>query len=118
MLLYLFFEPFSTPAGCGRTGTFCTVDSVINMMKRQMLANRRRRQSPGDGAELMTQLGIEDEGDWVARDDEDLVYKAVCEFRDQRISMVQCLQQYVLCYETVLEWLAKQSPVDSGKRKA
>ena len=105
-------------AGCGRTGTFCTVDSVINMMKRQMLANRRRRQSPGDGAELMTQLGIEDEGDWVARDDEDLVYKAVCEFRDQRISMVQCLQQYVLCYETVLEWLAKQSPVDSGKRKA
>lgn len=105
-------------AGCGRTGTFCTIDSVINMMKRQQVVDRRRRQSPTDGSDLMTQLGIEDEGDWITRDDEDLVFKAVSEFRDQRISMVQCLQQYVLCYETVLEWLAKQSPVDSGKRKA
>lgn len=54
----------------------------------------------------------------MTRDNEDLVYKAVCEFRGQRLSMVQCLQQYVLCYEAVLEWLAKQSPVEGGgKRK-
>ena len=115
-------------AGCGRTGTFCTVDSVISMMKRQRM-NRKRLMpqlqqqstddgSDGDGDMKMKQLGLEDEGDWITRDDEDLIFKAVSELRDQRISMVQCLQQYVLCYETVLEWLAKQGPLDSGKRKA
>ncbi|CCX31580.1 Similar to Tyrosine-protein phosphatase non-receptor type 1; acc. no. O13016 [Pyronema omphalodes CBS 100304] len=68
----------------------------------------------------MGTLGLEDDGDWIGREDEDLVYKAVCELRDQRISMVQCLQQYVLCYETVLEWLAKEqsSGEMGGKRKA
>lgn len=112
-------------AGCGRTGTFCTVDSVINMLKRQRINRKHKLQqqihdesSDGDDNMKMKRLGIEDEGDWISRDDEDLVFRAVSQFRDQRISMVQCLQQYVLCYETVLEWLAKQSPLDSGKRKA
>lgn len=123
-------------AGCGRTGTFCTIDSVISMMKRQRTYQRRKRQqqqnqsyeegsdgdsitSPTNGGMRRLDLGEEGEDDdWMDRDDEDLVYKAVCDFRDQRISMVQCLQQYVLCYEAVLEWLAKQNPLDSGKRKA
>ncbi|RNJ58575.1 hypothetical protein D7B24_004445 [Verticillium nonalfalfae] len=40
-------------AGCGRTGTFCTVDSVIDMLKRQRLARTtlkpvRKRDSDGD----------------------------------------------------------------------
>jgi len=115
-------------AGCGRTGTFCAVDSVISMMKRQR-TNRKRVMaqlqpqikddgSDGDGDIKMKHLGLEDEGDWITRDDDDLVFNAVSELRDQRISMVQCLQQYVLCYETVLEWLAKQGLLDSGKRKA
>jgi protein tyrosine phosphatase len=113
-------------AGCGRTGTFCTVDSVISMLKQQRMKRKRQMQqqlpdndgSDGDGDMKMKQLGLEDEGDWINRDEDDLVFKAVSELRDQRISMVQCLQQYVLCYETVLEWLAKQGPLDSGKRKA
>ena len=129
-------------AGCGRTGTFCAVDSVIGILKRQ-LSNRRRQlkqsqsqpqpqpqpqqrryqeESEGgegeDGDMEMKNLGLEDDSDWINRDDQDLIFNAVAQLRDQRISMVQCLQQYVLCYETVLEWLAKQSPLDSGKRKA
>lgn len=121
-------------AGCGRTGTFCTVDSVIGILKRQ-LSNRRRHQKHSqpqlrcqkenegreceDGGDIkMKNLGLEDDDDWINRDDQDLIFNAVAQLRDQRISMVQCLQQYVLCYETVLEWLAKQSPLDSGKRKA
>lgn len=121
-------------AGCGRTGTFCTVDSVIGVLKRQM-SNRRCRQKHSqpqqrcqkenergeceDGGDIkMKNLGLEDDHDWINRDDQDLIFNAVAQLRDQRISMVQCLQQYVLCYETVLEWLAKQSPLDSGKRKA
>ncbi|EER28310.1 Protein-tyrosine phosphatase domain containing protein [Coccidioides posadasii C735 delta SOWgp] len=76
-------------AGCGRTGTFCTIDSVIDMLKRQ-----RRRGEGEDG--------------WVYRDDLDLIASTVEDFRCQRLSMVQSLRQFVLCYESILEWLASQ----------
>ena len=68
-------------AGCGRTGTFCTIDSVIDRMKR---------------------VGSES-----ASKDADLVADTVSHFRRQRLSMVQTLRQFVLCYETVLEWVVK-----------
>jgi protein-tyrosine phosphatase len=45
---------------------------------------------------------------WMHRDDVDLIEKAVNDFRLQRLSMVQSLRQYVLCYESVLEWLVEQ----------
>ncbi|KAK5011362.1 hypothetical protein LTR28_003687 [Elasticomyces elasticus] len=120
-------------AGCGRTGTFCTVDSVIDMLKRQRLAKRtareqrqltpmememevemevepasgrRRRQDESPffgGAEARPEAA--EEGAWVQRDDCDLIEKTVEEFRLQRLSMVQSLRQFVLCYESILEWL-------------
>lgn len=77
-------------AGCGRTGTFCTVDSVIDMMKRQ----KRKNEHPTTS-----------EPAWVNKNDVDLVFSTVEDFRSQRLSMVQSLRQYVLCYETILEWL-------------
>jgi protein tyrosine phosphatase len=100
-------------AGCGRTGTFCTVDSVIDMLKRQ-----RKEQKNG-----VTPMEIERssggymgkgkkprivEVDWIFDGDLDLVEKTVEDFRGQRLSMVQSLRQYVLCYETVLEWISQQ----------
>lgn len=70
----------------------------------------------------MGRLGLSDSeeknGDWLLKDDEDLISKAVADLRDQRLSMVQSLRQFVLCYETVLEWSVRQNPIDSGKRKA
>ncbi|KAF3481018.1 protein-tyrosine-phosphatase [Arthroderma uncinatum] len=78
-------------AGCGRTGTFCTVDSVIDMLKRQ----RKAAQNP-----------VRTEPGWVYEDNTDLVAATVEDFRSQRLSMVQNLRQFVLCYESVLEWLA------------
>jgi len=76
--------------------------------------------SDGEGQVGMKKLELNDEGEnsWLDRDDEDLISKVVSDFRDQRLSMVQSLRQFVLCYETVLEWFARQSPLDSGKRKA
>jgi protein-tyrosine phosphatase len=54
-------------------------------------------------------VGVEAKVDeWMDRDDVDLVEKAVSDFRLQRLSMVQSLRQYVLCYESVLEWLIGQ----------
>ncbi|KAG0132008.1 hypothetical protein HOY82DRAFT_309304 [Tuber indicum] len=114
-------------AGCGRTGTFCAVDSVLSLLRRQRLQKKRNKEessssggSDGEGQVGMRKLELNDEGDnaWLDRDDEDLICKVVGDFRDQRLSMVQSLRQFVLCYETVLEWFARQSPLDSGKRKA
>lgn len=48
------------------------------------------------------------DGKWLHRDDVDLVEKTVEDFRGQRISMVQSLRQYVLCYESVMEWLVQE----------
>lgn len=75
-------------AGCGRTGTFCTVDTVVDALKHQ------RRWKHGDGQ---------------GEAQEDLVARAVEEFRLQRLSMVQSLDQFVFCYEAVLEWIAGQT---------
>ena len=95
-------------AGCGRTGTFCTVDSVLDMLKRQRMSAVRGRNG---GQEMDV-----DEEEWVRRQDVDLVAKTVEDLRVQRLSMVQTLRQFVLCYETVLEWLVKE--IEGRKREA
>ncbi|KAI5288217.1 hypothetical protein KEM54_005381 [Ascosphaera aggregata] len=82
-------------AGCGRTGTFCTIDSVIDMLKHQ----RASRGKPDQWTES---------SQWMYQDDIDLIAETVEEFRHQRLSMVQTLQQFVLCYESILEWIAGQ----------
>jgi protein-tyrosine phosphatase len=116
-------------AGCGRTGTFCTVDSVIDMLKRQRISKRLREHSPMDtdisrnneassgkrkgssGGFFASQFqNTQDsiDGAWIEREDQDLIEKTVEDFRHQRISMVQSLRQYVLCYESVMEWLVEE----------
>lgn len=110
-------------AGCGRTGTFCTVDTVIDMLKRQRTAAKgARHTSPMDidsegkpdnpffasAAAKESETDPDMEGAWLDRDDQDLVEKTVEDFRHQRLSMVQSLRQFVLCYESVMEWLVEQ----------
>lgn len=109
-------------AGCGRTGTFCTVDSVIDMLKLQRNARAQRQTSPMDLDKApaakakenpyfkpIVQAGADASDDsWLVQDDVDLIEKTVETFRHQRLSMVQSLRQFVLCYESVLEWLVEQ----------
>jgi protein tyrosine phosphatase len=126
-------------AGCGRTGTFCTVDSVIDMLKRQKREGHNqqhnspvqrnvRQPTPMDidpksrsssfnftsaappSAASLFQQPQSDENTWLTDDSIDLIEKTVQDFRKQRLSMVQSLRQYVLCYESVLEWLCEQTP--------
>lgn len=85
-------------AGCGRTGTFCTVDSVLDMLKRQRASNAESSKSAA----------------WVRDSNRDLILKTVEDFRTQRPSMVQNLSQFVLCYESVIEWLV--SGMDNDRR--
>ncbi|PYH28504.1 putative protein tyrosine phosphatase (Pyp1) [Aspergillus neoniger CBS 115656] len=80
-------------AGCGRTGTFCTVDSVLDMLKRQ----RSAAHASGGNMNQCSHT-----------DNVDLIERTVDDFRTQRPSMVQNLSQFVLCYESVLEWTLAQ----------
>jgi protein tyrosine phosphatase len=91
-------------AGCGRTGTFCTVDSVLDMLKRQRQARHARHTNNNSNSKEL------DNDDWVNNEDIDLIAKTVEDFRLQRLSMVQSLRQFVLCYESVMEWLVEQHP--------
>ncbi|KAK9766064.1 phosphotyrosine-specific ptp2-like protein [Basidiobolus ranarum] len=59
-------------AGCGRTGAFCTIDTVIASCERNLESS------------------------------EDYVVRVVDQLRDQRLSMVQTLRQFVFCYEAML----------------
>ncbi|TAQ91454.1 hypothetical protein B7494_g148 [Chlorociboria aeruginascens] len=107
-------------AGCGRTGTFCTIDSVIDMLKRQR-KDISSGVAPMDtapiGGDYMSQGkdSSEPDQDWIFDQDLDLVQKTVEDFRGQRLSMVQSLRQYCLCYETILEWISQQY-LGSGSR--
>jgi hypothetical protein len=66
-------------AGCGRSGTFCVIDTMI-----QRLWHER---------EVYTSSM------------HDKVWETVSRFREQRMSMVQTHRQFVFCYEAVLWWL-------------
>ena len=61
------------------------------------------------------EVDVAEQDAWTLSDDEDLVAKTVADFRLQRLSMVQTLRQYVLCYETVLEWIAREMPEERYK---
>jgi protein tyrosine phosphatase len=99
-------------AGCGRTGAFCSIDSVIDMLKQQLAVQHDESrmdisEHEGDCQTSKAEM-VDDDGRWMSSTDVDLVEKTVSDFRKQRISMVQSLTQYVLCYETVLEWFAQR----------
>ncbi|KAI0843709.1 hypothetical protein F5Y06DRAFT_284118 [Hypoxylon sp. FL0890] len=120
-------------AGCGRTGTFCTVDSVIDMLKRQRLATMNRSDPDGDvsmaeGSPVgrwnvassgckpkpMENGNKELETSWLEDTTIDLVETTVEDFRKQRLSMVQSLRQFVLCYETIVEWVWRFQERNNG----
>ncbi|CUM54133.1 unnamed protein product [Debaryomyces fabryi] len=70
-------------AGCGRTGCFITLDMVLDCFNNIKSGN------------------LDPWGD------KDLVYKAVQYQRTQRISMVQNLDQFIFCYEFILNYVVR-----------
>lgn len=62
-------------AGCGRTGSLCAVDTVIETL-------------------INTKVGSDN-----------LIYDTVNRFRKQRVSMVQTVRQYLLIYDLILIFL-------------
>ncbi|KAI0397111.1 hypothetical protein F5Y17DRAFT_10978 [Xylariaceae sp. FL0594] len=121
-------------AGCGRTGTFCTVDSVIDILKRQRLASitkRMRKDTDGDvlmdgGGSSPKKARHDDfpknhppslrgvDAGWDGETELDLIEATVEDFRKQRLSMVQSLRQFVLCYESITEWVWRLQENNNG----
>ncbi|RUS13510.1 protein-tyrosine phosphatase-like protein [Endogone sp. FLAS-F59071] len=73
-------------AGCGRSGALCTIDTVDG----------------GEGTETDDEEQEEARRATEAEGVVDLLYETVERFREQRVSMVQTLRQYVFCYEAVM----------------
>ena len=74
-------------AGCGRTGTWCTIDSILsNLAVFDMMQEAFVRSNPGK--------------------DYDPVVWVINTFREQRISMVQNINQFLFIYECLLHYFS------------
>ncbi|KAF9153724.1 hypothetical protein BG015_002752 [Linnemannia schmuckeri] len=134
-------------AGCGRTGAFCVIDSILTELHEHpevVLQRSGSAVAAGNRLSLSTRPSLEfsrsgndrvmnamtssrsslpgssglaggssggaaaGTGPGLAVDDPmaDIVYASVSTFREQRISMVQTLRQYVFCYEAIYWHLA------------
>ncbi|KAF7731545.1 hypothetical protein EC973_009309 [Apophysomyces ossiformis] len=63
-------------AGCGRSGAFCTIDTVLRKLCREQVSSNQ-----------------------------DMLLDTISRFREQRLSMVQTLRQFVFCYEAIWWWI-------------
>lgn len=79
-------------AGCGRTGVFIALDSLV------------------DGLKVNPKL--------IMNSDSDLIYKLSQHQRTQRISMIQNLQQYIVVYEMFLHYLSMSNTLIKEEEKS
>ncbi|KAH6560608.1 hypothetical protein BASA60_000577 [Batrachochytrium salamandrivorans] len=97
-------------AGCGRTGVFCAIDSVLSA-----LADCGNVISTGNGggrapSSVISSAAIS-QHPWVSGAEierlplDDLIAMTVNHFRRQRIGSVQTLSQYIFCYDAVVTQL-------------
>ncbi|KAG0739504.1 hypothetical protein G6F57_002188 [Rhizopus arrhizus] len=63
-------------AGCGRSGAFCAIDTVLYRLSQTNCSTKS-----------------------------DVLLETISRFREQRLSMVQTLRQFVFCYEAIWWWL-------------
>ncbi|GAV27725.1 hypothetical protein PMKS-001193 [Pichia membranifaciens] len=66
-------------AGCGRTGSFCVIDTCIDVLFKE---EREHQQET-----------------------KDLIYEITSQFRSQRVFMVQTLRQYMLIYDSIIKFV-------------
>lgn len=104
------YSPFPKPpqkpivvqcsAGCGRSGVFCTVDAIIDQLERHLT----QQGQSWDDSNTLVALHSNGEEEACYSGHEDLIERVVGQFRDERMSVVQNLRQYMHCYEVALEW--------------
>ncbi|KAG0249804.1 protein tyrosine phosphatase, non-receptor type 11 [Mortierella polycephala] len=99
-------------AGCGRTGTFCVVDTALSVLEHTRypyLAPPPNGQSSStNGVQIDADPGVGLQGDaydW--NGNRDIIFEALSSFREERMLMVQTAAQYYFCYEVVRDLCLK-----------
>jgi protein tyrosine phosphatase len=84
-------------AGCGRSGAFCVLDTLLIVIKQQRdaIANKQFTE------EILPETTEEND----PNANGDAIQRLVALFRTQRIGMVQTFPQFILCYEALLWYL-------------
>ncbi|KAG0324440.1 hypothetical protein BGZ99_001822 [Dissophora globulifera] len=84
-------------AGCGRTGTFCVVDTVLSVLEYTRYPHMAAPSPSGHTMPVSSQQGTGDAVyDW--RSDRDIIFESLTSFREERMLMVQTAAQYSFCY--------------------
>ncbi|GMM47851.1 tyrosine protein phosphatase [Pichia kluyveri] len=78
-------------AGCGRTGSFCAIDTCIDVL-------------------------LKDEVEHVIEKN-DLIFEITSNFRSQRVFMVQTLRQYILIYDSIIKYLQMHHNADVNHKE-
>lgn len=120
-------------AGCGRTGAFSVIDSILTELKDNpaLIMNKPRLNLslpslPGRSSDVPSRslpnervanamAGSSTTNSPTSKPDDpmsDIVFQAVSTFREHRMSMVQTLRQYVFCYEAIFWHLAMEFAKD------
>ncbi|KAJ3106603.1 hypothetical protein HDU97_005968 [Phlyctochytrium planicorne] len=93
-------------AGCGRTGTFCVIDSVLHQLESGMLQFPQGYLDVVSSATVspaVTQFRrFQIEGSEDADEVDDPILACVMRLRERRVAMVQTLEQFAFCYEAVV----------------
>ncbi|KAF9167997.1 hypothetical protein DFQ26_001977 [Actinomortierella ambigua] len=84
-------------AGCGRTGTFCTIDTVLTVLEHTGYPHLKRNTVPQE-QQISTQPNAYN---W--QTEQDLIFDATSSFRQERMLMIQTASQYQFCYRVLQE---------------
>ncbi|KAG0336010.1 hypothetical protein BG004_008232 [Podila humilis] len=91
-------------AGCGRTGTFCVVDTSLSVLEHTGYPYLKRARAGTGVAASPVHMESEartpqDQYHWTSS--RDIIFEALNSFRQDRMLMVQTAPQYSFCYHVV-----------------
>ncbi|KAF9967988.1 tyrosine protein phosphatase 1 [Mortierella alpina] len=93
-------------AGCGRTGTFCVVDTILSVLEYTQYPNLARafnaadsHQNIPEAAGEVAEASSSDMYNW--QGERDIILEALAAFRLERMLMVQTVDQFSFCYKAV-----------------
>ena len=94
-------------AGCGRTGTFCVVDTALTVLEHtgyphlKSLGASTYRQMGSAQQNTLSRTVTQDQYSW--QGNRDIVFESLDSFREERMMMVQTASQFSFCYQAVRE---------------
>ncbi|KAF8935697.1 Tyrosine-protein phosphatase non-receptor type 6 [Podila verticillata] len=94
-------------AGCGRTGTFCVVDTALSVLEHtgyphlKSLGASTYHQFGNAQQNNLSRTVTQDQYNWEGN--RDIVFESLDSFREERMMMVQTAPQFSFCYQAVRE---------------